>query len=349
MKTFLVILLSLLLFGYARGADQIITATIVVTNTPSVNDTITVNAVAKTRKAQPVSVPTTQIGITNSIGGNVTNLYAHAATFPWSSLQLARSGTNGIALTTLLNGALTVSLSGTWGEVTYATQTVAVLQVIRVPFPAIPGLSNRTNQAGLLVAGISAYSPIPFPVSSVAMSLFTDLSTYQELSGIKLFSGGLELSNTLSRIIGPTEVRIETNGWIRIVEGGYLQVSTNASVQFFDGAVVQGTVDGSPSTNWNFNYVPDANTVVRRNDLTNMVADLILNPLPLASAVITNLTAYSGTNYNMVETNAEMRGTTFTEKAQQWLGIRPVKPWRMTAVALLLAGLALLGKHLTGT
>ncbi len=308
---FLCLLLLICFCLPARGADQIITATIIVTNTPANNATITVNAVVKTWKTQPVTVTSTQIGITNSIGANATNLYAHAAAFPWSSLQLARSGTNGIALTTLMNGALSVTLSSAWGEVTYSTQTVAVLQVIRVPFPSIPGLANRTNQAGLLVAGIGAYSPTPFPVSSVAMSLFTDLSTYQELSGIKLFYGGIELSNTLSRVIGPTELRVETNGWIRLVEGGYFEASTNSIVRFYDGAVVEGTVDGAPSTNWNFNYVADADTVARRNDVTNIVGELTLNPLPQASAVITNLTAYEGTNYNLVQTNAELRGTRF--------------------------------------
>jgi hypothetical protein len=306
-------LLLILSCPSARAADQIITATIVVTNTPADADTITVNAVAKTWKTQPVSVPTTQIGITNSIGGNATNLYAHAAAFPWSSLQLVRSGTNGIALTTLLNGALSVTLSGTWGEVSYFTNTVTTLQVIRVPFTGIPGVGNRTNQAGLLVAGIGAYSPTPFPVASVAMSLFTDLSTYQELSGTKLFVGGLELSNTLSRIIGPTELRVLTNGLVRFVEGGLLEISTNAIARFRDGALVQGTVAGVVKTNWNFNYVADADTVVRRNDLTNMVAELMLNPLPQASAIITNLTAYSGTNTDMVLTNSTLKGSTFAE------------------------------------
>jgi hypothetical protein len=305
--------LSLLLAPSARAADQIITATIVVTNTPATNDIITVNAVTKMWTNQPVSVPTTEIGITNSIGGNATNLYAHAAAFPWSSLQLTRSGTNGIALTTLLNGALTVTLSGTWGEVSYFTNTVTTLQVIRVPFTGIPGVGNRTNQAGLLVAGIGAYSPTPFPVASVAMSLFTDLSTYQELTGIKLFAGGLEMSNTLSRIIGPTELRVLTNGWIRFVEGGRLEISTNAIARFYDGALVQGTVAGVAFTNWNFNYVPDADTVVRRNDLTNMVNDLILNPSPLASATVTNLTAYGGTNSDMVLTNSIFKQSTFAQ------------------------------------
>ena len=306
-------LLLILGCSSARSADFIITATIVVTNAPATNDIITVNAVSKMWTNQPVNVPTTEIGITNSIGGNATNLYAHAAAFPWSSLQLTRSGTNGIALTTLLNGALTVTLSGTWGEVTYATSTVTALTVIRVPFPGIPGAGNRTNQAGLLVAGIGAYSPTPFPVASAAMSLFTDLSTYQALTGVKLFSGGLQMSNTLSRIIGPTELRAETNAWVRFVEGGLFEISTNAIARFRDGALVQGTVAGVTFTNWNFNYVPDADTVVRRNDLTNMVGDLILNPLPLTSAIITNLTTYGGTNTDMVLTNSTFKGSSFAE------------------------------------
>ncbi len=313
MKAFLAFLLSVVLLGSTRAADQIITATIVVTNTPANNDTITVNTIDKTWKTQPVTVPSTQIGITNSIGANATNLFAYAASFPWPSLQLSRSGTNGIALTTLLDSSLSVTLSGTWGEVTYFTNTVTTLQVIRVPFTGIPGTGNRTNQAGLLVAGIGAFSPTPFPVGSTAMSLFLDLSTYQELSGIKLFYGGLELSNTLSRVIGPTELRFLTNAWMRFVAGAKLEVSTNAIVRFFDGAIVQGTVGGSPTTNWNFNYLADAETVVRRGDLTNLVADLILNPLPQDSATITNLTAYGGTNYNMVQTNMTSKGGTFAE------------------------------------
>jgi|GEM_PF-6651838 len=303
----------LLLSGSLRAADQIITATVVVTNTPAHSDTITVNAVARTWTTQPVTTPATQIGITNSIGANATNLFAQSAAFPFSSLQLTRSGTNGIALTTLLNGALSVTLSGTWGTVSYFTNTVTPLQVIRVPFAGVPGVGNRTNQASLLVLGIDDYSTNSFQPGSIAMALFTDLSTFQELTGIKLFSGGLQLSNALSEIIGPTELRAETNSLVRFINGARLEISTNAIARFYDGAVVQGTVAGSVLTNWDFNYVAGPNTVVRRDDLTNMVADLILNPSPLATATVTNLTAYGGTNSDMVLTNSTFKQSTFAQ------------------------------------
>jgi len=298
------------------AADTVITATIVVTNTPADGNVITVNAATKTWKTQPVATPATQIGITNSIGANATNLYTHAATYPWTALQLSRSGTNGIALTGLVNGALAVTLSGTWGSVTYFTNTVTALQVVRVPFSGIPGVTNRTNQASLVAIGLSDYSTYSLPTGSLLMTNFLDRPTAQTITGEKVFATGYISSNTLNRLVAPaaglSETRLETNATIRAVEGGRFEVSTNAILRFYPGALLQGALPGVTTTNWDFNFTAGSNTVVRRGDFTNMVASHVLqNTNAFAGLIVTNLGARGGTSSGLTITNSTYDGSTF--------------------------------------
>lgn len=154
MKRFLPLLL-LLLLGLPLRAAEIVTATITITNAPSDADTITINAGVRTWKTT-AAVAASEIAI-DGIGGSATNLYQHLLNYTVAGLTAAQIDTNVVTLTTLPTTTVSVTLSTTFGEVSYATNTLTALVAVRVPFSSIPDPSgtNKAYQANQLLQGIS--------------------------------------------------------------------------------------------------------------------------------------------------------------------------------------------------
>lgn len=312
----LVIVWSLVFGAWSLPAavpTSIIQGYVTITNTPADGNTLIVNGVTRTWKTQPVAAPSTQIAITNSIGANATNLYTYLAVYPLSRLQLAHSGTNGISLLTLANGALTITASGTWATITYVTNTVGDLTAIRVPFANIPdvAVTNRVYQATEIVRGINDYSSLALDQDATAASELVGLDNEQTITGVKTITGfwlfdseSITFTNNTLISFGGATVRFETNSSVSLLEGSSMSFGTNGSLSFVQPSYVYGVSVGTGTTNWNFNYTRDQDTVMRRKDGTNMIEFFAAGPSHYGEMLVTNLSATSGLLTGLTISNA---------------------------------------------
>ena len=207
LPTFLCALCFLLCNLPALALDRI-TATIVVTNTPADGNTLVINGNTRTWKTTVATV-STQIGITNTIGAHATNLFNHVAAYPHAgSLLLSRTGTNGITLSALLSGSMAASLTGTWGSITLSTQTVPVLQAVRVPFSSLPlPASDRTNHASHLVTAIDLYSTNTFSPAAAALANYVNnAGTQTGLAGNKTWTGTHSFGMISNTVLGSVTI-----------------------------------------------------------------------------------------------------------------------------------------------
>jgi hypothetical protein len=148
---------------YASAVDKI-TLTVTVTNTPADGNTFTLNSDVRTW-ADGVVDPGAQIAVGASIGAATTNMFLQIAANPFSRVTPAWLATNQIELIGAVDLAMVGSLSGSWGTLSYTTQTVTRLTSLRVPMSGLPN-SIRTNDATQIITGLNSYAQNQF-VSSL--------------------------------------------------------------------------------------------------------------------------------------------------------------------------------------
>jgi hypothetical protein len=223
MKKLLSILFLLLCVTGTEGGS-VITATITVTNTPADGDTITVNGSVKTWKTT-VALSSLQILIGANDGANATNLFNHNARWPYTTLTLTRSGTNAVRLRGIVDQALTATVAGTWGVVTYSTNTTDEATVVRVPGSSGATQSTVTNVFSLLATDLGTYSTNRIPVSVTVLQNYADLTTSQTLSN-KLIFGGTSTNSQFGML----------NAWITnaYIYGALNITNTEPSIYIYD-------------------------------------------------------------------------------------------------------------------
>lgn len=191
------------------NAQQIVTATITITGTPTDDDTITINANVRTWK-NTVAVPGTQIEIDGTTG-SAGNLYQHTLNYPFAGLRSAQTAPTVVTLTTLPTTTVSVSLSAAYGTVTYSTQSLASLVVVRVPFAAVPDPAgtNRAYQANQLLQGISdhgtTYLELADGTAALPILSFRD-DTDTGLNRSAANTLGLSAQGTNQLTIGPHRI-----------------------------------------------------------------------------------------------------------------------------------------------
>lgn len=231
------LLAALTTFGAPAIGSTIITATVTVTNTAGTTNgqTITVNADTRTW-TNSVSIPSTQILTNNSIGGCATNLFNAVSLAPFANLSLALSGTNGITLQTVPNGAVSVSLSAGWGTVSYTTNTLTSAIVLRLPI-SVEAAGQQTNLASMLTTALEK-STNSLSATAIHLLNYMALSTVQTVTGAKIFAsfGGTAGSITNAQLLNPNL----TNG---VNHGNPFSSvgSTSGSEQFGISAAASGT------------------------------------------------------------------------------------------------------------
>jgi hypothetical protein len=205
------------------AADRI-TMTLTVTNTPSDGNTFTLNSDVRTWAAGVVD-PGIQIEEPASIGEATTNLFLQIAANPISRVIPRWVSTNEVEFIGATSLAMAGSLSGSWGTITYSTNTVAQLTAIRVP---MSGLSNsiRTNDATQIVTGLNSYaqnqfvaSLLPDEINASTLNVSTASSAADPAIA---FDAGTGLFAT-----GGTP-------------GVYFSVSSNQVAQIDAGSIIQG-------------------------------------------------------------------------------------------------------------
>lgn len=224
-------LLAVLIFmaALAAQATDRVTATITVTNAPTVNgNTLVVNGDTRTWTNLVVN-PGSEVLTNATIGGSATNLWLHTVAAPFAGpVNAGFNSTNVILLRGAIGQTMAVSQVGDWCSITYSTQTVSTLQAVRVPM-ASEQATVRTNIATLLVTGIGAYAQNNFDAAAIPFTNFVNTTAAQTIAGAKSF-------------IGPTYI-----GGAHLTNGANYGLAFSSpgsaanSEQFGDGATASGT------------------------------------------------------------------------------------------------------------
>lgn len=150
--TFLAGVFTFLGLAFTGSGADLVTATITSTNLPADHATITINGSTRTWTNNPSASLGTQIHITNSIAGCMTNLLNHLTVYPAATWHiLSTTSSTNASIRGRVGEALTVTAAGNWAQVTYATQTVASpTLLVRVP-GSVETPANQINIGSGLV------------------------------------------------------------------------------------------------------------------------------------------------------------------------------------------------------
>lgn len=285
------------------AADRI-TLSIVITNTPALSDTLTVNGNIRTWTTN-VTTPSTQFLIGAAIGAHTTNMWTGIVGTPYTGLTPQWIATNQVNLIGSVGGALTASSAGTWGTLTLSTQTVTTLQAVRVPITGEPTATVRTNIASLLVSnvfnlGLSTEKILP---SSTVMENFVNTSTAQTIAGTKTFNANLNIHTNATVEYYLSDANFFTNSLLRFWEGSYLTFDTNVYV-----------LDQHGNTNWAFSTIETTNKVTTLIEVTNKITALKAADNTWTGANTFNLITGSGV------TNSTFTNNVFKGSANTWSG-----------------------------
>ena len=208
---------------YASAVDKI-TLTVTVTNTPADGNTFTLNSDVRTW-ADGVVDPGAQIAVGASIGAATTNMFLQIASNPFSRVTPAWLATNQIELIGAVDLAMVGSLSGSWGTLSYTTQTVTRLTSLRVPMSGLPN-SIRTNDATQIITGLNSYAQNQFVSSLLPDEI--DASTLNVSTASSAASPAIEFD---------TGTGLYTTGG---TPGVYFSVTSSQVAQIDAGSIIQG-------------------------------------------------------------------------------------------------------------
>lgn len=224
----------LFLLCVAAHAGSLITATIIVTNTPADGDTITVNASARTWKTS-VATPASQITIGASIGANATNMFNQFAGTPLTTITLNRSGTNGVTLRGIVDQTISVSIAGTWGYYTLSTNTTTEGDTVRVPASSYQAQSKATNIMSQLASDLGTYSTNALASGTTLVSGLVQITGTQTVTGNKTFSGANTYSSASQVFNGGTLTNVAGMGVTNIfVYGNAFLSNATPTLTFHD-------------------------------------------------------------------------------------------------------------------
>lgn len=178
----------------ALNAADRIKITLTVTNTPTEGLELVVNTDTRTW-TNTVGTPASDILIGSDEGDSATNLYQHIAATPFSGpMVLGFSSSNVVTLLGTLGQAMSATATD-WATVTYSTQTVTSLTVVRVPMSGVTEY-ERTNHATLLTAGLEDYAQAAVDNTSTFASSLVGTDNAQAITGAKTL-----LSVTTSNLV----------------------------------------------------------------------------------------------------------------------------------------------------
>lgn len=222
----------------ASAADRV-SVSLTFTNATADGDTFVLNGVTRTWKTT-VTSPSIQISNNASYLSSKTNFYNQVALNPFSSATMLNAGASNVTLVGASGVSMLATVSGTWGFVTYSTQTVATLTAVRVPVSGEPTAAVRTNIGSGLVAAIEDYSTNSLNQNSTAASELVGLTNAQTITGAKYFSGPTTVSNVAGNLSVGWVVSTNINGTVGTLAGGY-----HSSPRFSSPLITNATFYGS--------------------------------------------------------------------------------------------------------
>lgn len=233
-------------------AQNVVTATLTITNAPTTNgETIVVNGATRFW-TNVVANPATQIATNATIGGSATNLFLAYSVAPAAGLYLSMPATNQIVFQSYPGIALTVTTTNTtgsnWASVTFSTNTLTPAQIVRVPFGVEGTYGNSNTETGIVgylndTAGSGAVA-----TNSQYLTNYISLNSgTQTIQGNKTWTGTQTYTGNL--LSGTTNIQTALAGKAPIVAPsftGNMTVSgsiTSGGAISFDGTDI--TSDGS--------------------------------------------------------------------------------------------------------
>ena len=293
----------LLLCAVSADAGTIRKTTIVITVNPSDGNSLTVNGDTRTFKTT-VGTPSAQSLIGASIAATLTNLYNQISSYRFSGpIDIQKSGTDTLILIGQVDGALTVSKSGSWGTLTDTTFSTDAGRVIRFPLALNPS-GTRTADANQVIADIfnSGYASTAASASSSVLANYVAISGNQTIAGNKTFSGTLTISGNItgSGIYAATM----TNGVF------VLSPSSQGKLQFRDTSnlsksTIESSSSGLPLLLDTATGLALATTPAPSNVVNRAMGDLVWPGLTTANS-------FTGTNQFQRITNSAIVNSTIT-------------------------------------
>jgi hypothetical protein len=311
MKRFATLLLFCLALS-TQGATQYYRVKATFTGNPANGNTVTINGTVKTF-VTAVTTVSTQILIGADETETAENWHAHNQSYPYTRILSSQSGTI-VDLLGEIGFTVTASMTGTWGTVVVAPQTVT-------QFPLVLPLSGessttRETRANALVDAFD-YATDPFVASVAALTNFVNVPNSQTVTGPKFFTGATILSNLLQVIYGGFISNAIARDMIEIsvtnlyVKGPFTAFNTAPAVYWtdtdgpVDEKVTKMNFDGST---FSLSFMNDALnsssavlTVTRAGTVPQVIA------FPLGTVAITNLLSL---NFQGIATNASLYAVT---------------------------------------
>jgi len=192
MKTLLSLLLSLLCAS--AYSQSVVVATVTVTNIAGATNgsTLVINGVSRLF-TNNVTTPATQISTVSAgnIGATASNIFAAYAANGNPQITPIAVGTNVVQFRSFPGFNAVVTIGGTFGTVTFSTQSLAMATVVRVP-SSVEGLIQQTNVSSGIVDWINNSAQTNY-IAQAAKALFgfVNASNAQVVPGAKNFTGGL--------------------------------------------------------------------------------------------------------------------------------------------------------------
>lgn len=178
------------LLAATAGAQQIVTATVTVTNTAGTTngETISVNGALRTI-TNSVSSSSTQVLLGTNITAATSNLFFFYVVSPAPLLTVATNSTNAILFRSYPGSALTILVSTNWATVSYTTNTLTNFWPLRLPLETAEGNAMQTNLASATVRAVdSPKSTNAIHESSPVAVNLVGITNDQVVTGQKIFS-----------------------------------------------------------------------------------------------------------------------------------------------------------------
>ena len=184
---------------------------------------------------------------TNSVPWTATNLINQLTDYRISQFHfLGQSASNNVRITGAVGEALTVTLAGGWGTVTYSTQNVTIANVVRVPM-SVEYDTNRAWIASLLTTGLNDYATNQFATNATLLGnyLSKGASALQTVASPVQFSGtaGISKGNATNLAL----INATNSGYVVALTNGYWTNATLGSPKMTN-AVNYGAAISSPGT-----------------------------------------------------------------------------------------------------
>jgi hypothetical protein len=172
------------------AADRI-TVSVTVTNATTNGMSFTLNGSTRTF-TNAVFTPASDVLTNSAATGTKTNLLEQIRGYAFTQVQNQDDGATNFNLIGNASLAMSATVSGAWGFVTYSTQTVATLTGVRVPVSGEPSAAVQTNVASAIVAALNmSANTNEIQQASKAATQLAGLTNTQTFAGAKTFTNTL--------------------------------------------------------------------------------------------------------------------------------------------------------------